>query len=66
MSIFSLSESESWRITAWVLLAISSAIFVIQRFVASFLDPIFEFCIFHLPTLIAVLIYYRKQRASLS
>lgn len=46
------------------MLAMSAAVFLIQRFVAMFLDPIFEFCIFHLSTLVAVAIYFRTQKRS--
>ena len=45
-----------------VMLAISAAIFITQRFVVIFLDPIFEFCIFHLSALVSVAIYLNKMR----
>lgn len=54
------SELASWRLTAYLMIALSSIIFFIQRFIYSFLDPIFEFCIFHVPALVASLIYYRR------
>lgn len=57
-------ELESWRTTATVMLIMSAVIFLIQRFVAMFLDPVFEASIFHLPALIAVAIYLRKQGRS--
>lgn len=46
------------------MLAVSAAVFLIQRFVFMFLDPIFEFCIFHLSALVAVAIYLRTQKGS--
>jgi O-antigen ligase len=51
------SELASWRIAAYLLIALSSTIFIIQRFIFSFLDPIFELCIFHIPALVASLTY---------
>ena len=57
-----LPEPESWRMAATVMLIISVVIFLVQRFVAVFLDLIFEFCIFHLSSLVAVVIYLRKRR----
>jgi len=58
------AEAESWRTTATVMLAVSAAVFLIQRFVVMFLDPIFEACIFHLSALIAVAIYLRRREGS--
>lgn len=56
------SEAESWRRTAAVMLAISAVVFLVQRFVATFLDPVFEACIFHIPALVASFIYLRRRR----
>lgn len=52
----------SWQTTAMVMLAISTIVFLTQRFIVIFLDPIFEFCIFHLSALISVVIYLSKQK----
>lgn len=41
------------------MLTISLVIFLIQRFVFTFLDPIFETCIFHIPAIMASIIYVR-------
>lgn len=56
------TEAVSWRTTAIVMLVISAAVFLTQRFVVSFLDPIFEFCIFHLTALFSVVIYLSRQK----
>ena len=52
-----LSENEAWRKTAYLLLAISVIIGVIQRTKYQFLDELFELFIFHIPTVIAFIIY---------
>ena len=55
-------DAASWRTTAMVMLTISVAVFITQRFIVVFLDPIFEFCIFHLSALVSVAIYLSKMR----
>ena len=57
------SEVESWRITAIVMLTLSAVVFLVQRFVAAFLDPVFEACIFHIPALVASLSYLRMRQS---
>jgi len=57
------SEAESWRSTAIVMLTLSAVVFLVQRFVATFLDPVFEACIFHIPALVASLIYLRMRQS---
>ena len=57
-------ETSSWRITVAAMLAISALVFLFQRFVLVFIDPIFEFCIFHLPTLVAAIVYARLRKPS--
>ncbi len=58
-----MDDHDSWMIASLTLLSISSAVFLIQRLYFTFLDPIFEVCIFHLPTLISVLIFLRIRMA---
>jgi len=58
----SAEEAESWRSTAAVMLALSAAVFLFQRLVAVFLDPVFEACVFHIPALVAALVYLRMRR----
>lgn len=52
-----MSESEFWRKTAYLLLAISLIVGFIQRTQYQFLDELFELFIFHVPTIIAFIIY---------
>jgi len=57
-------EHESWRKTCIVLILVSIIIGIIQRSRYQFLDPKFEVSVFHLPTIISLVIYYyltRKQ-----
>ncbi len=50
-------DVETWRITAIILGIVSIAMFLVQRSSYMFLDVIFEFCIFHVPAMIAVGVY---------
>ena len=52
-----MSERQVWRTTAYLLLAVSLVIGVIQRTQYQFLDELFEVFIFHIPTVIAFVIY---------
>lgn len=45
------------------MMALSAAVFLFQRLVAVFLDPIFEACVFHIPALVAAVIYLRMRNA---
>jgi hypothetical protein len=57
------TDLNSWRTTTIVLIVISVAMFAIQRSSFRFLDIVFEFCIFYVPTMIAagVYLYYKKK-----
>jgi uncharacterized membrane protein len=57
-------EKESWRTTIMVLMAISLVIGLIQRTGFMFLDPKFEVCVFHLPTILSLIIYSRLPESS--
>jgi len=57
-------EKESWRTTVMVLIAISLVIGIIQRTSYMFLDPKFEVCIFHVPTILSIIIYSRLPESS--
>jgi len=57
-----LSDVKSWRRTVIILLAISVAVFTIQRAYFMFLNPVFEFCIFHTTTLASIIIYVYISR----
>ena len=53
---------ENWRITAYIFVILSVVIFLIQRTSLALIDNIFEFCIFHIPALVASIIYIRVSR----
>ena len=42
-----------------MLVTISILIFSVQRFVKRVFDPVFELCIFHIPTVISVAVYLK-------
>ena len=50
-------EKKSWRTTVTALIVISLVIGLIQRTSFMFLDPKFEVCVFHLPTVFSIIIY---------
>lgn len=52
-------EKESWRTTAIILTTVSLIIGLIQRTGYMFLDPKFEVCVFHVPTVLSLIIYSR-------
>jgi hypothetical protein len=54
----SLGDKKSWRTTVIVLVSISTILFIIQRTSMQFLDPVFEVCIFYIPTTLSIIIYY--------
>jgi len=58
-----LSEREVWRTTAYLLLAVSLVIGVIQRTQYQFLDELFEVFIFHIPTVLAFVIYSKAPQS---
>ncbi len=57
-------EKASWRTTVMVLIAISLVIGLIQRTGYMFLDPKFEVCVFHIPTILSIIIYSRLPETS--
>ena len=59
-----LGEKESWRTTVMVMMAISLVIGLIQRTGYMFLDPKFEVCIFHLPTILSLIIYSKLPEST--
>ena len=50
--------------TVMVLIAISLVIGLIQRTDYMFLDPKFEVCIFHLPTILSLIIYSKLPEST--
>lgn len=57
-------EKQSWRITSIALTLVSLFIGLLQRTRYMFLDPKFEVCIFHIPTVISLIIYSRLPENS--
>jgi len=59
------TDLNSWRTTTLVLVIISLSMFAVQRSSLTFLDVVFEFCIFHVPAIIAVGVYvYQKKKVA--
>lgn len=55
-------ELGSWRTTAIILLTTSLTILIIQRTTWAFLDPVFEICIFHIPAILSVGVYFYMNK----
>jgi hypothetical protein len=57
------TDLKSWKTTAIILGLISIVLFGVQRSKYMFMDPMFEFSIFHVPAILAVSIYlyYRRK-----
>ena len=55
-------DQNAWRKTVIVLSIISLIVGVLQRTTYQFLKPIFELCIFHLSTIMSILIYLNKYQ----
>jgi hypothetical protein len=55
-------ELESWKRACLALVIVSLIIFAIQRSSYRFLDPVFETTIFHLPTIVSIMIYFYLAR----
>jgi len=55
-------ELESWRKTCITLVVVSLILGLIQRTSYRFLDPTFEVSIFHVTTIISLIIYYSLSR----
>ena len=56
-------ESEFMKYAALVLVSLSVFVFLMQRFVLTLFDPAFEFCIFHLSSILSLFIYLWERRA---
>lgn len=55
------SDTKSWRTTTYILLLISTVVFLLQRTSWAMFEAVFEVCIFHLPTLVSALIYMKMR-----
>jgi hypothetical protein len=53
------TDAESWRTTTYVLLLISTAVFLLQRSSWAMFETVFEVCVFHLTALVCALIYLK-------
>jgi len=60
------SDLNSWRITAIILLIISTIVFMVGKIKWLIFDPIFEICIFYIPTILAISIYFFKARKTVN
>jgi hypothetical protein len=60
--VLNVSELESWKITVIILVFIAIGIFAVQRSSYMFLDPVFELCIFHIPAMMSVGIYFYLRK----
>ena len=54
-------DAESWRITTYMLLLISTAVFLLQRSSWAMFETVFEVCVFHLTAFVCALIYLKIQ-----
>ncbi|OGD52574.1 hypothetical protein A3K81_05250 [Candidatus Bathyarchaeota archaeon RBG_13_60_20] len=55
-------ELESWRKTCILLVVTSIIIGLVQRSSYQFLDTRFEVSIFHIPTIVSLVIYYSLSK----
>ncbi|UCD44552.1 MAG: hypothetical protein JSV27_10595 [Candidatus Bathyarchaeota archaeon] len=55
------SDVELWRRTTYALVVVSSIFFLLQRTSWAMFDPIFELCIFHIPTIFSALFYLKTR-----
>ena len=46
-------DRESWRLTTFLLVALSIVVFLVQRTSWALFDTVFEVCIFHIPSVFA-------------
>jgi len=58
-----MSEQDIWRTTTKVLAVIAVVVGIVQRTQYRFLDVIFEFFIFHVPTLLSIIIYSKTPQS---
>ncbi len=61
MQLDTFSDIELWRRTTYALIVMSSAFFLLQRTSWAMFDPIFELCIFHIPTVFSALFYLKMR-----
>ena len=54
-------DRESWRLTTFLLVALSFVVFLVQRTSWALFDTIFEVCIFHIPALFSAALNLKFQ-----
>ena len=58
-----MSEQDIWRTATKVLAVTATIVGMIQRTQYRFLDVLFEFFIFHVPTIISIIIYSKHSQS---
>ena len=58
---FMREKIDDWLLATTVMFVLSFVTFVIQRFVLRVLDPMFEICVFYIPTTVLSLIYVKLR-----
>jgi hypothetical protein len=58
-----MSEHDAWRTTTKVLAVTSVIVGIIQRTQYRFLDVLFEIFIFHVPTILSIIIYSKHPQS---
>jgi hypothetical protein len=53
-------ERDGWVLALFVMAVISSAAFLVQRFVLPLFNAAFEICVFYVPTIVLLVIYLRR------
>lgn len=56
------TEIDSWGLTVTVMLMVSIFVGLVQRTYLLFIDPIFEIFVFHIPTILAIIIYSKINK----
>lgn len=54
-------ERDSWVLAIFVMVVVSSAAFIIQRFVIHLFNHAFEICVFYVPTVVLLVIYLKRK-----
>ncbi|MFA9437295.1 MAG: hypothetical protein ACEROO_09295 [Candidatus Bathyarchaeota archaeon] len=58
-----MSEQDFWRTATKVLAVTASLVGIIQRTQYRFLDVLFEVCVFHVPTIVSIIIYSKHSQS---
>ncbi len=51
-------ELKTWRQAALIMLALAITIFCAQRFIGQMFDFAFEICIFYIPAILLIIVYF--------